>query len=245
MIVFESVTFFYEPGRAVIRNASLAFGPGLTLLLGPNGCGKSTLLKLGAGVERPDRGRILVDGLDLWKREVEARRRLAYLPEFPDITPYATLRDVVRLVGRLRGEPEQAGARALELFGLNDEAGRSVRELSSGQRKRALFAAAFIGRPDHVLLDEPLDALDRQIADDVVRWIGERTAAGAAMVVVCHALEPLAGLATRAVTVREGSVTVHEDLPAEPEASLRLLDALARGRAADKAGQRLTPPLPR
>ena len=231
MMLFENVTFCYEPGRPVVQNASFALEPGLTLLLGPNGCGKSTLLKLAAGVERPDRGRILIDGVDLWREEVEARRRLAYLPEFPDIIPYATLRDVLRLVCRLRGETQQAGAKALEIFGLAEEAGRSVRELSSGQRKRALFAAAFVGRPDHILLDEPLDALDRQIADDVVRWIGERTAAGSTMVVVCHALEPLAGLATRAVTVREGSVGVGEDLPAAPEARLRLLDALARGKA--------------
>ena len=231
MMVFEDVTFGYEPGRPIVQNASFALEPGLTLLLGPNGCGKSTLLKLAAGVERPDRGRILIDSVDLWREEVEARRRLAYLPEFPDITPYATLRDVLRLVCRLRGETQQAGAKALEIFGLAEEAGRSVRELSSGQRKRALFAAAFVGRPDHILLDEPLDALDRQIADDVVRWIGERTAAGSTMVVVCHALEPLAGLATRAVTVREGSVGVSRDLPSEPEARLRLLDALARGKA--------------
>jgi len=230
MMVFEDVIFAYEPDRPVVRNASFALGPGLTLLLGPNGCGKSTLLKLAAGVERPDRGRILVDGFDLWKQEVEARRGLAYLPEFPDITPYATLRDVLRLVCRLRGEPIGAGVKTLELFGLADEAGRSVRELSSGQRKRALFAAAFISRPDHFLLDEPLDGLDRQIADDVVRWIGGRTSAGTTMVVACHAIEPLASLVTKAVTVREGSIAICEELPAAPEARLRLLDALARGK---------------
>lgn len=231
MMVFEGVTFAYEPGHPVVREASFTLGPGLTILVGPNGCGKSTLLKLAAGVERPDRGRVLVDGLDLWEREVEARRKLAYLPEFPDITPYATLDDVLRLVCRLRGEPRRAGAEALERFGLAAESGRSVRELSSGQRKRALFAAAFIGRPDHVLLDEPLDSLDRQIADDVLRWIGDRTAAGATMVVVSHAIEPLAGFVTRAVTVHDGSAGLHEDIPGDGAARLRFLDALARGKA--------------
>ena len=230
MMVFEGVMFAYEPARPVLRNASLTLGPGLSLLVGPNGCGKSTLLKLAAGVERPDRGRILIDGVDLWEREVEARRALAYLPEFPDITPYATLRDVLRLVCRLRGEPQPAGAKALEIFGLASEADHSVRELSSGQRKRALFAAAFVGWPGHILLDEPLDALDRQISDDVLKWIGERTASGATLVVVSHAIEQLAGLVTRAVTVRDGSCTVHEGLPADPAARLGLLDALARGK---------------
>ena len=229
MMVFENVTFGYEPGRPVVRNASVALKPGLTLLLGPNGCGKSTLLKLAAGVERPDRGRILVDGVDLWKKEAEARRGLAYLPEFPDVTPYATLRDVVRLVCRLRGERKEAGDRALEIFGLGQEAGRSIRELSSGQRKRVLFAAAFVGRPDHILLDEPLDALDRRIADDVLAWIRDRAAAGATVAVVSHSIEPFAALATRALTVRDGLVEACEELPLPPEERFRLLDQLARG----------------
>ena len=229
MMVFEDVTFGYEPGRAVIRKASFMLSPGLTLLLGPNGCGKSTLLKLAAGVERPDEGRILVGDAELWKDEAKARRDLAYLPEFPDITPYASLRDVVRLVCRLRGEPVTAGDRALRTFGLEGEAGRSVRELSSGQRKRALFAAAIVGHPAHILLDEPLDALDRQIADDVLVWIRQRMADGATLAVVCHTIEPFANLATRALTVRDGLVQQREALPYSPEDRFRLLDSLARG----------------
>jgi len=228
MMVFENVSFGYEPGRPVVRKASFALTPGLTLLLGPNGCGKSTLLKLAAGVERPDEGRVLVDGADLWKDEATARRGLAYLPEFPDITPYASLRDVIRLVCRLRREPVRAGDRALDTFGLKGESGRSVRELSSGQRKRALFAAAIVGRPAHILLDEPLDALDRQIADDVLAWIRQRMADGAALAVVCHAIEPFADLATRALTVREGFVEQYEALPRAHEGRFHLLDSLAR-----------------
>jgi len=233
MMVFESVTFGYEPERAVVRQAGFALSPGLTLLVGPNGCGKSTLLKLAAGVERPDAGRILVDGADLWREEAKARRGLAYLPEFPDITPFAALRDVLRLVCRLRGEPVTAGDRALETFGLADEAGRSVRELSSGQRKRALFAAAFVGRPAHILLDEPLDALDRQIADDVLTWTRQRIADGATVAVVSHAIEPFADLAARALTVRDGLVEQHEALPRSPGDRLQLLDRLARGAGVD------------
>lgn len=230
MIVFEDTSFAYETGRPVIRGATFMLGPGLTLLLGPNGCGKSTLLKLAAGVERPDSGRILLNGLDLWGREVEARRDLAYLPEFPDITPYATVRDVLRLVCRLRGESWDAGRRALEQFGLAEEAGRSIRELSSGQRKRALFAAAVVGHPGHIFLDEPLDALDRQVADDVISWIGERAAAGATVVAVSHLIEPLAGIVRSALVVQDGKAILEEGLPAEAGARLGFLDRLARGK---------------
>jgi ABC-type multidrug transport system ATPase subunit len=229
MIVFENVTFGYDPERAVIRDVSFALSPGLSLLLGPNGCGKSTLLKLAAGVERPDKGRILAGDADLWKDEAKARQSLSYLPEFPDITPYASLSDVLRLVCRLRGASLEAGERALETFGLAGEAGRSIRELSSGQRKRALFAAATIGHPAHILLDEPLDALDRQIADEVLAWIRLRMTEGGTLAVVSHAIEPFAALATRALTVRRGLVEQHETLPRSLEERFRFLDSLARG----------------
>src|SRR5215831_14846731 len=104
-----------------------------------------------AGVERPELGTIEIDGFDLWKQEVAARRQLAYVPEYPDLTPYATIEDVVALVCRLRAEQPESGLRALDRAGLRHSANRSIRELSMGQRRRAVMAAAWIGRPQNVL----------------------------------------------------------------------------------------------
>ena len=129
----------------MLAGVDLEISPGLTLLLGPNGCGKSTLLKLAAGIERPDSGRVEIDGHDLWIDEVAARRGLAYVPEQPDLTPYATVREILDLVCRLRGEPARARREALERVGLGKLAHRSVRELSMGQRRRAVLAAALRG----------------------------------------------------------------------------------------------------
>lgn len=229
MIRFENTSFSYDGRESVIDKADFAFEPGLTLCLGLNGCGKSTLLKLAAGVEYPDSGRILIDGQDLWQREVEARRSLAYLPEQPDLTPYATIRDIIRLVCRLREEDPQRGAEALELVGLESLAGRSVRELSQGQRRRALFATVLIGQPANILLDEPLEAMDRRIEAVIVSWIGQRVDSGATVAVVSHALEPFAEKATRAVTIVQGRIKLIDDLPAAIPARLELLQNLAKG----------------
>jgi ABC-2 type transport system ATP-binding protein len=229
MIAFENVSFAYRSENGVLESLSLSLEPGLTLLVGPNGCGKSTLLKLAAGVEKPDAGRILVDGIDLWKDEVEARRRLAFLPEQADITPYATLGEVLTLVCRLRRVPRAKGLEALSLFGLADEVKCSIRELSLGQKKRAVFATALVGTPAHILLDEPLDALDRGIQETVLGWIGERVKGGAAAVVVSHEIEPFAATATRAVTLRDGRAVV-ANLPKDSAARFRRLEDLARGR---------------
>jgi ABC-type multidrug transport system ATPase subunit len=229
MIRFEGVSFSYEGRVKVIEAADCRIGPGLTLCLGLNGCGKSTFLKLAAGVEYPDAGRVSLGGRDLWTDEVAARRSLAYLPEQPDLTPYATIRDIIELVCRLRGEKPNRAEEALAAVGLENIADRSVRELSLGQRRRALFATVLIGRPEHILLDEPLEALDRRITAEILSWIAGRRDWGAAVVVVSHVLEPFVDMADRAVTIRAEKIMPVEALPPAPPQKLELLESLARG----------------
>ncbi len=231
MIELAAVRFGYDDGVAVLDGVDLRIGPGLTLLVGPNGCGKSTLLKLAAGVEPPDAGHISVAGHDLWRDEVAARQPLAYVPEHPDLTPYASLIEVLRLVARLRGAPQQRAALALAEAGLAERAGASVRELSAGQRRRALLAAAWIGTPRVVLLDEPLESLDRALRDRVLAWIGELVRGGATVVVVSHQLEPFTMLATAAVTVRNGHTLGPIAVDGDSTRRLALLERLARGDA--------------
>jgi ABC-type multidrug transport system ATPase subunit len=240
MIRLSGISFSYGPGEAVLSDLDLILEPGLTLLLGQNGCGKSTLLKIAAGVEMPDRGRVEIDGHDLWaagaagsaeSAEVAARRSLAYVPEQPDLTPYATVREILGLVCRLRGEPRAAAAEALSRVGLAELAHRSVRELSMGQRRRAVLAAAFIGQPEHVLLDEPLEAMDRGAREDILAWIDQLVASGATVFTVSHDLEPFALRAARAITVHAGACRSVDPLPEDPVARRALLERLARGEA--------------
>jgi ABC-type multidrug transport system ATPase subunit len=223
VIRFRGVSFAYTPGRPVVDVGDLAIGDGLTLVLGPNGSGKSTLLRLAAGVEKPDAGHVEVDGHDLWTDEVVARRGLAYVPEQPDVTPYATVADVLRLVCRLRGEPLARAAAALDETGLTGLGGRSVRELSMGQRRRAVWAAARIGEPSTVVLDEPLETLDGAMRDAVVAWTNAALDRGASVLVATHELTPFVARAARAVWFEEGRARLCEPL------TPRQAEALARG----------------
>lgn len=236
-ISFRGVRFGYtrpsrwrrrpEPAPA-FQCESLDIRPGLTLLLGPNGTGKSTLLKLAAGIEAPETGTVTIDGLDLWHDERAARQALAYAPELPDLSPYASLGEVMRLVSSLREVEPTAGERALTAVGLEGLERRSIRELSMGQRRRAMLAAAFIGSPTTLLLDEPLESLDRAMRDLVVRWVGERLAAGATALISTHEVEPFAGMVGAIVAMRAG--LPRELAPdADPARRLAQLDALARG----------------
>jgi ABC-2 type transport system ATP-binding protein len=229
MISLRDVRFGYTKGTAAFACDALDVASGVTLLLGPNGSGKSTLLKLVSGVEQPTAGSVSVDGHDLWRDEVAARAALAYVPEHPDLTPYATVAEVLGLVCRLRGRPADDGARALRAVGLEDLGQRSVRELSMGQRRRAVLAAAFVGEPATLLLDEPLEAMDRAMRLRLTSWIADASARAATVVVATHDVEPFADLARRAIVVSRGLARVVDPLPDDREARLALLDQAARG----------------
>ncbi|MBD3413201.1 MAG: ATP-binding cassette domain-containing protein [Candidatus Aminicenantes bacterium] len=229
MIKFRDVSFGYEKDDPVLNQVRWDISSGLMLLLGPNGCGKSTLLKLASGVEKPESGTVHINGIDLWKKEAEARKSLAYLPEQPDITPYATVREVLYLVCKLRNEPVSKAHKALEFFGLQPVSSRTIRELSMGQRRRAVFSAVLIGEPEHILLDEPLEGMDRKIQPEIIKWIFNRKKAGAGIVVVSHTIEPFAEEATQAAVVNKGQLFVYDDLPSRIEKKLSLLEALSKG----------------
>jgi ABC-type multidrug transport system ATPase subunit len=229
MIRFQNVSFSYESEEKVLHSVNLEIHTGLTLLLGPNGCGKSTLLKLASGVEIPDSGQITIDGHDLWRAEVEARKGLVYLPEHPDLTPYASIREILGLVCRLRKQPQEVGKNALEFFGLQHLAHRTVRELSMGQRRQAVFAACLVGTPSHILLDEPLEGMDRHIQKDILTWIENHTQRGATVVVVSHMIEPFIALASAAITVQSAIALRFRNLPGLYEKKLAFLEQLAEG----------------
>ncbi len=229
MIRFKGVHFTYRRGEPVFKGADLSLARGLTLVLGPNGSGKSTLLKLAAGIERPDHGIAEIQGFDLWREEIAARRLLAYVSEQPDLTPYATIRDVVYLVCRLRSAPLDRGREVLERVGLWQIANRSIRQLSAGQRRRAVLAAAWIGTPQVAILDEPMESLDRAIRAEILAWIDRLLAAGAAVVIATHEIEPFLERATRALIACGGKCRQFEPLPADTTERLAFLEALSRG----------------
>ena len=224
MIEVRRLAFSY--GRTqVLTDVHLDLHPGLNLVLGPNGCGKSTLLRLVGGVEAASAGTIRVDGFDLLEDEVKARERLTYVPEHPDLTPYANLREIVRLVARLRGRPDAEGDAALEALGMAGFERRSVRELSLGQRRRALLATARIATPPNILLDEPLDSLDRGTRAEMIEWIDQERIGGSSITIISHDLEPFAGMPARAGYLDQG---IWHGFSSDQGFSMDALDRLGR-----------------
>ena len=227
MISFRNVRFGYGGAAPVIEAGTADLGPGLSLVLGPNGCGKSTLMRMAAGVEKPDVGTVVVGGVDLWTHEVEARQQIAYVPEHPDLTPYASIHEVLALVCRLRHVPSDEALDVAERAHLTAYRQRSIRELSLGQRRRVLLAAAWIGAPQVFVLDEPLETMDRPMRRVIREWVRARVDRGDTILLATHEFEGFADLASAAVTVRDGSITCWTDLPSEAARRAELLDDVA------------------
>ena len=128
------------------------------------------------------------------------------MPEQPDLTPFATLTELLTLVARLREQELSASASALEVVGLEALGHRTIRELSQGQRRRAVLAAAMIGAPHVLLLDEPLEALDSQMRDSVLSWIDAAVLRGATLLVSTHDVGPFQRIATGALQLNAGRI---------------------------------------
>jgi len=203
-ISFRRVRFAYRAGITVLDIPELDIGPGLTLLRGANGAGKTTLLRLAAGVERPDDGAVAIDGHNLWIDEARARGPIAYVPEQPDLTPYATVFEIHSLVARVRGESATSASAALAAVGLTSLGDRTIRELSQGQRRRAVLGAAMIGTPGVLLLDEPLESLDTEMRTSLLGWMDAAVERGASVLVSTHEIAPFEGRTTRSLRMEAG-----------------------------------------
>lgn len=162
--IFENVGRSFR-GRAVLAGVNLKLRRGgRYALLGPNGAGKSTLLRLLSGSLRPDQGRVLVDGLLPWR---ESRAVLAGMgvlaenaPLLPELSPFEHLQLAASLRGLKPGEFSAECERLSAKLNLSAFWKRPAGALSLGQKRRAALAAACIGGPEFLLLDEPSAGLD-------------------------------------------------------------------------------------
>ena len=199
---FESASRRFGAVHA-LQELDLVCPPGsITCLIGPNGAGKSTALALAGGLLRPSAGRVLVDG-----REVRLDAppvSLGYLPQHSAFHPLLTVAEVVGLVGSLRRADASARRQALEISGLEGLVGRRSGELSGGSLRRLGLAAALLGAPRLLLLDEPFVGLDPQTLDRLFAHLDGRLATEAAVVVASHDFEVLDRFEPHTVVLGEG-----------------------------------------
>jgi len=196
-------------GQAAVSDLDLTIGSGeFFSLLGPSGCGKSTTLRLIAGFERPDQGRILLQGRDL--TEAPAHRRPVNLvfqnyALFPHLSVWDNVAFGPRSQRLAEAEIRRRVGESLEVVRLSDLARRRPHQLSGGQQQRVALARALVNAPAALLLDEPLAALDPDLRRSMRRELQRvQREVGITFLLVTHDREEALGLSDRLAVMHAG-----------------------------------------
>ena len=210
ILTLEHVTRYFGPRRAV-DDACLRLAPGESLcLVGGNGAGKSTLLALAAGILSPDEGRVLICNQHL-ARHREARRSVGYMGDQPLLYDALSARENLAFFARLYALPRPRRRRRidelLQRVGLDDRADDPAAALSSGMRRRLDLARALLHQGRLLLLDEPMNSLDRHGRELIEQLAGEIAATGAAILWTAHQPPERSKLASRIIYITGGRLS--------------------------------------
>lgn len=183
----------------------------VTAVLGPNGAGKTTAVECAVGLGRPDSGTVRVLGVDPATAGADHRARVGVMLQSGGLPNGTKPIRLLEHLARLYADPADVGATARRL-GIDTFAGTTVRRLSGGQKQRLALAAALLGQPEVLFLDEPAAGLDPHGRLDVWDLVSELRAGGVSVVVTTHSFEEADRLADHLVimsagrTVAEGPV---------------------------------------
>jgi sodium transport system ATP-binding protein len=186
----------------------------ITGLLGPNGAGKTTTLRMLYTLMAPDRGQVLVDGIDAALDPLGVRRQLGVLPDARGLYKRLSARENIDYFGRLHGLPEdlltsrrEALVKALEM---DDIADRRTEGFSQGQRVKTAIARALIHDPGNVILDEPTNGLDVMATRALRQFMLKLRAEGRCVLFSSHIMQEVGALCDRIVVIARGRVVADE-----------------------------------
>ena len=211
MIRLDNITKKYGATVAVDRvtltvNAGEVFG-----FLGPNGAGKTTTLKMLAGLLTPTEGRVVIAGHDIQNEPVEAKKRIAFVPDKPFIYEKLTgseFLDFIRELYRLDGDEEAARAqrRLLEMFGLDVWQDELIESYSHGMRQKLVITSALIRNPRALIIDEPMVGLDARGMRQVKELFRETARSGATVLVSTHTMAVAQEVCDRIAILNKGRI---------------------------------------
>jgi molybdate transport system ATP-binding protein len=207
---------FHSQTQDFVLDVDLSIGAEIAVIFGPSGAGKTTILECIAGLLKPDHGRVELNGKELVKLPIR-ERQLGYVFQDSALFPHMTARQNIgyglqQLPPRDR---ESSTAEILEAFHIAHVAARRPAEMSGGERQRVALARALVTRPQALLLDEPMSALDYDTKSGILRdlrtWHSQHRIP---VIYVTHALDEVFAIADRVLQIENGKI-VAEGKPAE------------------------------
>jgi putative ABC transport system ATP-binding protein len=220
----EAVSKTFGGRIRALREVSLSVAPGeVVAITGPSGCGKSTLLNLIAAIERPDAGRVTIDGTAITELSAAAaagfrRDNLGFVFQLHHLLPMLTARANVELpliaAGVPRAERRRRASRLLEEVGLAERAEERPATLSGGERQRVAVARALVNEPHLLLADEPTGSLDSESGEMVLGVLDQaRARRGMTLLIASHD-RLLGDRADRIVRMVDGEIVRDAERPA-------------------------------
>jgi ABC-2 type transport system ATP-binding protein len=207
-------------------------------IVGPNGAGKTTTLSIVTGLLRPDAGRVVVHGVDVWAEPVRAKHIIGVLPDKLRLFDRLTGAQFLHYAGTLRGlSAKTVRARSADLavaFGIEDALDRLVADYSAGMTKKIALAAAMIHSPRLLVLDEPFESVDPVSAANIVDILQRYTSAGGTVVVSSHGMDMIQRVCDSVAIIVRGQVLASgtiDEVRGEQTLEERFVD-LAGGRKA-------------
>ncbi|MEO9079829.1 MAG: ATP-binding cassette domain-containing protein [Rhodanobacter sp.] len=186
----------------------------ITGLLGPNGAGKTTTLRMLYTLMAPDRGHVLVDGIDASVDPLGVRRQLGVLPDARGLYKRLSARENIDYFGRLHGLPEALLASRrealIQALGMADIGDRRAEGFSQGQRVKTAIARALVHDPRNVILDEPTNGLDVMATRALRQFMLQLKAEGRCVLFSSHIMQEVAALCDRVVVIAHGRVVADE-----------------------------------
>lgn len=208
MLNIQHLSKAYGEKKAV-DDLSLHIAPGeIYGFIGHNGAGKTTMLKAVAGILNYDEGTILVDGVDNRKNPLDCKRRIAYIPDNPDIYDFMTgikyLNFVADIFGVGSAERQERIRKYADLFELTGDLGQAVATYSHGMKQKLAIISAFIHEPKLILMDEPFVGLDPKAAHILKGMMRELCDKGGAIFFSTHVLEVAEKLCNKVAIIKDG-----------------------------------------
>lgn len=205
----ERLTKVYPGGKRAVDSLSLSVRAGeIYGFIGHNGAGKSTTIRAVCGVMDFDEGTICVEGHDIRREALACKRRMAYIPDNPDLYPFMTGRQYIALMADVyrvsQAEREALTARYASLFGMQDSLGELIGAYSHGMKQKTALIGALVHSPRLMVLDEPFVGLDPEAAFHLKAVMRELCDAGGAIFFSTHVLEVAQKLCDRVGILRAG-----------------------------------------
>jgi general L-amino acid transport system ATP-binding protein len=214
MILMEHVDKFFGSFQA-LKDINLSVArKEVVVVIGPSGSGKSTLIRCVNRLEKHDRGRVVVDGIELSddvRRIQEVRRETGMVFQQFNLFPHLTVLDNVTLAPRqvrrmARDKAEELGMSMLKQVRIPEQAHKFPGQLSGGQQQRVAIARSLAMQPKVMLFDEPTSALDPEMIKEVLESMEELATSGMTMIVVTHEMGFARAVADRVVFMADGQI---------------------------------------